>query len=105
MSFSRDLTNYGIERSELAAWVAVSSSIRVEAGFGNTDKVVQWVPVFQHFRGLDGSLCILWAGLRRTFHDVLNSFYMSWRSTCSSSMISENNGKVALISFEYLLIF
>ena len=33
-------TNYGIERSELAAWVVVSSSIRVGTGFGgNTVRI------------------------------------------------------------------
>ena len=61
--------------------------------------------MFQHVRWLDGSLCILWAGLRRTFHDVTNSVLYDLKITLQleyvvwESLLINGLGKVGLISF------
>ena len=93
-------------RSELAARVAVSSFISVGTGFGNTGRVSPGVPVFQYVQWLDGSSCILWAGLRRTFHDVTNGVLYELEITLQleyvvwESLFTNGSCNVGLITSE-----
>ena len=107
MSFKLDFgTNYDNEKSELAARVAVFLSIRVRTGFGNTGRVSSVASCVPACSRAGGSLCILWASLRRAFHDVINSVlfeleidmqleYVVWEF-----LLIHCSGKVALNGYE-----